>query len=82
MSETIAAFVRELDGIIKERDELRKQLEAYKEERNNRKKLSQREVTEIRHLARASDMTQHDIADVFAVNPATISRILRGIYHK
>ena len=82
MSETIAAFMRELDGIIKERDELRKQLEAYKDERNNRKKLSVREVKEIRNLSRASDMTQSEIADVFAVNPATVSRILRGIYHK
>jgi DNA-binding MarR family transcriptional regulator len=74
--------MRELDGIIKERDELRKQLEAYKDERNNRKKLSVREVKEIRNLSRASDMTQSEIADVFAVNPATVSRILRGIYHK
>ena len=80
--EALAALLKDIDDLVKERDELRKQLEAYKEERNNRKKLSQREVTEIRHLARASDMTQHDIADVFAVNPATISRILRGIYHK
>jgi DNA-binding MarR family transcriptional regulator len=74
--------MRELDAIIKERDELRKQLEAYKDERNNRKKLSVREVKEIRNLSRASDMTQSEIADVFAVNPATVSRILRGIYHK
>ena len=74
--------MRELDAIIKERDELRTQLEAYKEERNNRKKLSVREVKEIRNLSRASDMTQSEIADVFAVNPATVSRILRGIYHK
>lgn len=83
MSETLVAFLRELDGIIKERDELRKQLDAYLEERDdNRKKLSEREVKEIRNLARASHLTQREVAECYDINPATVSRIVRGLYHK
>lgn len=80
--EALAALLKDIDDLVKERDELRKQLEAYKEERNNRKKLSQREVTEIRHLARASDMSQHEIAECYDVSGPTISRIIRNVYWK
>jgi DNA-binding MarR family transcriptional regulator len=52
------------------------------QEPNNQKKLTDREVKEIRNLARTSDLTQREIADCYAVNPATVSRIVRGVYHK
>ena len=48
--------------------------------RPNRKKLSSREVTEIRSAHR-NGMAQRGIAEAYDVNPATISRIVRGIYH-
>jgi DNA-binding MarR family transcriptional regulator len=73
--------MKEIDALIKERDELRKQLDVLQEP-NNQKKLTDREVKEIRNLARTSDLTQREIADCYAVNPATVSRIVRGVYHK
>lgn len=46
----------------------------------NQKKLSPREVREIRSYCRRGE-SQSDIAYLYGVNPATISRIVRGIYH-
>lgn len=83
MGDTLVKLIQELDALIKERDELAKQVAVYQEIRDdNRKKLSDREVKEIRNLARVSHMTQREIADVYDVNPATVSRIVRGIYYK
>lgn len=48
---------------------------------DNRKKLTGREVTEIRRLTRTTGMTQREIAGIYDINPATVSRIVRGIYH-
>jgi DNA-binding CsgD family transcriptional regulator len=52
------------------------------QEPNNQKKLTDREVKEIRNLARTSDLTQREIADCYDINSATVSRIVRGVYHK
>lgn len=80
---TLVALIGEIDALVKERDELLKQVEAYREVRDdNRKKLTEREVREIRNLANVSRMTQREIADCYDVNPGTVSRIVRGIYHK
>jgi DNA-binding MarR family transcriptional regulator len=78
---TLLAVMKEIDALIKERDELRKQLDVLQEP-TNQKKLTDREVKEIRNLARTSDLTQREIADCYAVNPATVSRIVRSVYHK
>ncbi|BBC43606.1 helix-turn-helix DNA-binding domain protein [Mycobacterium phage AN9] len=48
--------------------------------RPNRKKLTEREVRDIREAYRGG-MKQKDLADNYGVNPATISRTVRGIYH-
>lgn len=48
----------------------------------NKKKLKEREVKQIRHCYETQLMSQGDLASAFGVNPATISRIVRGIYHK
>lgn len=48
---------------------------------NNRKKLSLGEVADIRKMRRFG-VTQADIAAEYGVNPATVSRIVRGIYFK
>lgn len=50
-------------------------------DRPNRKKLSQREVRDIR-AAHRGGMAQSDLARSYGVNPATISRLVRGIYHR
>jgi DNA-binding NarL/FixJ family response regulator len=47
---------------------------------SNRKKLGKQEVKSIRDLKRIG-CSNKEIADVFDVNAATISRIVRGFYH-
>ena len=49
-------------------------------DRPNRKKLTKQEVKDIR-AAYKGGMKQKDLADNYGVNPATISRLVRGIYH-
>lgn len=49
--------------------------------RNNRKKLTAREVRAIREYHRLGT-SQRELADIYDVNQGTISRIVRGIYHK
>lgn len=48
--------------------------------RPNRKKLTKQEVKDIRDAFRGG-VKQKDLADNYGVNRATISRIVRGIYH-
>lgn len=50
-------------------------------DRPNRKKLTRREVMDIR-AAHRGGMSQRDLARNYGVNPATISRLVRGIYHR
>lgn len=47
---------------------------------NNRKRFSAREVRNIRELHKQGE-TQAALAVDYDCNPATISRIVRGIYH-
>ena len=47
---------------------------------DNRRKLTDREVKDIRQ-AHSKGMKQKDLADNYGVNPATISRLVRGVYH-
>ncbi len=82
MPENLLKLITEIDELIKERDQLRQQVDDLQNHGRNRKKLSGREVKEIRNLARASDLTQREIADCYDINPATVSRIIRGVYHK
>ena len=49
--------------------------------RPNAKKLTRSEVAHIRQLKR-SGWKQSALAEIYDVNPATISRIVRGQYHK
>jgi DNA invertase Pin-like site-specific DNA recombinase len=48
---------------------------------NNRPKLTKREVAQIRAMKR-NGHTQAELAEIYAVNPATISRIIRKQYHR
>lgn len=52
-----------------------------REPRSNAKKLTADEVASIRQLHQRSSLNQREIAEAFDVNPATVSRIVRGVYH-
>ena len=79
---TIAAIIRELDELIAERDALAAHVEWLEESirHGNRKRLSERDVKDIRELRRKG-VAQSEIAAIYDVNPATVSRIVRRIYH-
>lgn len=79
---TLLTVLKEFDEILEERDALRervKQLEAKTSD--NKRKLSKSEVSSIRGMRRAGFKLQ-EIADTFDINQATVSRIVRGEYHK
>lgn len=79
---TLLSVLQELDEIIAERDDLRVRVAELEAERfNNKPKLGQGEVTRIREMRRAGYKIR-EIADSFDVNKSTVSRILRGEYHK
>ena len=66
----------------RENDELKEQLGPGSVlAHSNRKKLGPEEVQGIRTLKRLG-WTNKSIAETYDVNPATVSRIIRGIYHK
>lgn len=48
----------------------------------NRKKLSKRDVQIIRDTYSRGAFTQRELASMFDVNPATISRTVRGLYNR
>lgn len=54
---------------------------AQNPDHSNAKKLTRSEVLQMRREYRNGLMTQRDLADTYGINPATVSRIVRGIYH-
>lgn len=77
----IDQLCNDLNEIIAENKALKArilQLEA--KPMDNRRKLSQQEVKDIRAAYRGG-MMQSALADAYGVNPATISRTVRGLYH-
>lgn len=88
--ETIARLTAENDELKKELryEKFCREAEKHREaasakgpNRPNAKKLTDREVSEIRDMKRRG-WTNVEIATTFDVNRATISRIVRGQYHK
>lgn len=78
---TVTAFVRQLDALLEENERLRKRVEELESRGyDNLPKLSKRDVKDIREAYRGG-MAQIDLANNYGVNPSTISRIVRGIYH-
>lgn len=72
----------EIMDLYEERRELREQLAAVAAQRlDNRPKLGKGEVSQIREMRRAG-VKLADIADSFDVNKSTVSRIVKGVYHK
>ncbi len=78
---SIAKFVEELNALMAENKALKARVaELESLPTNNRPKLTEHEVKDIRAAYRGG-MLQSDLADAYGVNPATISRTVRGIYH-
>jgi DNA-binding MarR family transcriptional regulator len=79
--ETIVKLLQEFDELAAENRALKKEIKALQAQTfDNRPKLTEHEVKDIRAAYRGG-MMQRDLAEAYAVNPATISRIVRGIYH-
>ena len=79
---SIARIAHELDALLREREELYEELERLRQRiHNNRPKLGTKEVANIRDMRRGG-YTVREIAEVYDVNKSTVSRILRGEYHK
>ncbi|AHB31906.1 helix-turn-helix DNA-binding domain protein [Mycobacterium phage Archetta] len=76
----VADLLNRLNTIVRELVSENSQLKAEAEGKASRPKLSPGEVSSIRELYRAG-LSQKAIADTYDVNPATVSRIVRGIYH-
>lgn len=78
---TLTAFVSQINAVLEENKKLRARVaELEAQPLNNRRKLSEQEVKDIRAAYRGG-MMQVELANSYGVNPATISRIVRGIYH-
>lgn len=60
---------------------LEQEIKDLRKKTDNRKKLDQRDAQRIRRLYETRDLTQQDLAEMFDVNDATISRIVRGKYY-
>ena len=83
--------VKRLQAKIAELHELAEELTGLKahsvdsarvgDSRPNRPKLTDREVADIRTIKR-SGLSNQAIADIYDVNKSTISRILKGVYHR
>lgn len=79
--ETIVQVIREFDDLVAENRSLKAEIEALEAQTfDNRPKLTDHEVKDIRAAYRGG-MSQKDLAHAYGVNPATISRTVRGIYH-
>jgi DNA-binding transcriptional regulator YiaG len=78
---TLTQFAAQLNAVLEENNRLRAQVAEFKSKPlDNKRKLSAREVRDIR-AAHRNGMSQKDLADSYEVNPATISRTVRGLYH-
>ena len=79
---TIVQFLEELDSLLEDNMRLRERVKELEAQRfNNRPKLGKGEVARIHEMRRAG-YTVSEIADSFDLNKSTVSRTLRGEYHK
>jgi len=70
-----------LDEIETYVESLERENKELRRKTDNRKKLDSRDAARIRRLYKTRELTQQDLADMFDVNDATISRIVRGQYY-
>lgn len=78
--EALTMFSKALVAVLEDNDRLARELATAKLTTGNKKKLTASDVRRI-HAMKRNGCTQRDIADCLDVNPATISRIVRGHYH-
>lgn len=78
---TLTKVLREIDGLVSENKRLRAENERLKQNRPNKPKLTQSDVKHIREMVR-SGYSRRDVASAYDVNPSTVSRIVRGEYHR
>lgn len=81
MSDRLSMFLKAASELESEVVELRREIARLRNRNNNQKKLSPREAERIREKYRTGKFTQAQLADMFDVNDATVSRIVRGIYY-
>ncbi|WP_280350427.1 helix-turn-helix domain-containing protein [Nocardia abscessus] len=79
--ELLQALPDTINRLVAENKRLKAENEELRQGRDNRKKLTDREVAEIRRLYRTTGYSQREIAGIYDINPATVSRTVRGIYH-
>jgi DNA-binding NarL/FixJ family response regulator len=78
-----AQTVKWIDELVAENTRLKAQIAAGSTSgvRSNAKKLTKREVGLMKDLKRLGS-TNQELATAFDVHPATVSRIIRGVYWK
>lgn len=81
MSDRLSMFLKAANELESEVVELRREVDRLRKGRSNQKKLSAREAERMRERYRSGEFTQAQLADMFDVNDATVSRIVRGIYY-
>lgn len=81
VSERINALAEQVYALKNAYDEEIARNQRIKDKNNNQKKLSKPEVSRMRNLYRTGNWTQAALAEAFDVNPATVSRTVRGVYH-
>lgn len=81
MSDRLSMFLKAASELESEVVELRREVDRLRKRHNNQKKLSPREAERMREKYRTGKFTQAQLADMFDVNDATVSRIVRGIYY-
>lgn len=82
MSDTaLRELVSAIQWVLDENEKLHKQLKQAKSGGYNRPKLTKTDVQSIYHLRRTG-LSLKEIADIYDCNKSTISRTLKGVYHK
>jgi DNA-binding MarR family transcriptional regulator len=77
---TLTSLIESAKRLEAEVGRLHRENQRLNDRRSNRKKLTLREVQNIRELNQRTGWTQKQIAEAFDINPATVSRIVRKIY--
>lgn len=81
MSDRLSMFLKAARELEDEVVELRREIDRLRKGHSNQKKLSPREAKRMREKYQTGKFTQAQLADMFDVNAATVSRIVRGIYY-
>lgn len=82
MSDTaLRELASAIQWVLAENERLTKELKNARCGGYNKKKLTPTDVQSIYHLRRQG-LSVKEIADIYDVNKSTISRTLKGVYHK